>query len=70
MSDVALQVIGRSAWRRAVNGSRQFVLGMAEGFAAARRYRSLLMLSDAELRHLGLTRQDLARFAVYGKRRR
>ena len=70
MNDVALQITGRGAWRRFANGCRQFVLAIAEGFAAARRYRRLLMLSDAELRHLGVTRQDLAWFAVYGKPRR
>lgn len=69
MSDVAMEITGGGAWRRAVNGLRQFVLAMAEGLAAARRYRSLLLLSDTELRHLGLTRQDLAWFAVYGKPR-
>jgi hypothetical protein len=43
---------------------------MAEGYAAARRYRRLSILSDAELRRRGVTRQDLAWFAVYGKPRR
>jgi hypothetical protein len=43
---------------------------MAEGFEAARRYRKLSILSDAELRQLGVTRRDLAWFAVYRRPRR
>jgi hypothetical protein len=70
MSDVALPTTGRGAWRRFTDGCRQFLLGMAEGFAAARRYRRLLLLSDVELRQLGVARRDLAWFAVYGKPRR
>jgi hypothetical protein len=70
MNAVALQTTGRGAWWRFVSGCRQFLLGMAEGFAAARRYRRLSILSDAELRRLGVTRQDLAWFGVYGKSRR
>jgi hypothetical protein len=69
MSAVAFTT-GRGAWRRFANGCRQFLLGMAEGYAAARRYRRLSILSDAELRQRGVTRQDLAWFAVYGKPRR
>jgi hypothetical protein len=70
MSAVALQTTGRGAWWRFVSGCRGFLLGMAEGFAAARRYRRLSILSDGELRQLGVTRRDLAWFAVYGKPRR
>jgi hypothetical protein len=70
MSAVALHTTGRGAWRRFANGCRQFLLGMAEGYAAARRYRRLSILSDAELRQRGVTRHDLAWFAVYGKPRR
>jgi hypothetical protein len=70
MSAVALHTTGHGAWQRFVNGCRQFLLGMAEGFAAARRYRRLSMLSDGELRQLGVTRQELAWFAVYGEPRR
>jgi hypothetical protein len=70
MSAVALQTRGHGAWRRFADGCRQFLLGMAEGFAAARRYRRLSILSDAELRQLGVTRHDLAWFAVSGKPRR
>jgi hypothetical protein len=69
MSDVAL-ITGRGAWRRFAHHCRQFLLAIAEGFAAARRYRRLSTLSDAELRQLGVTRPDLAWFAVYGKPRR
>ena len=42
---------------------------MAEGYAAAGRYRRRATLSDAELRRLGVTRQDLAWFALYGGQR-
>ena len=69
MSDVALTT-GRGAWRRFAHGCWQLLRGMAEGFAAARRYRTLSMRSDAELNRLRITRQDLAWFAVYGKPRR
>jgi hypothetical protein len=69
MSEVALTT-GRGAWRRFANGCWQFLRAMAEGFAAARRYRRLSTLSDAELRQLGATRPDLAWFAVHGKPRR
>lgn len=57
-------------WRRFADGCRQFLLGMAEGFVAARRYRRLLTLSDAELSQLGVTRNDLAWYAMSGKPRR
>jgi hypothetical protein len=70
MSGVALQTTGHGAWPRFANACRQLLLAIAEGFAAARRYRRLAMLSDAELRQLGATRRDLAWFAVYGKPRR
>ena len=67
MNDVALPIAGRGAWRRCADGCRQFLLGVAEGFAAARRYRRLSTLSDRELRQLGVARRDLAWFAVAGK---
>ena len=70
MSDVALQASGRGVWRRVASACRQFLQAMAEGFAAARRYRRLSILSDAELRQLGVARRDLAWFAVYGRPRR
>jgi hypothetical protein len=70
MIDVALHTTGRGAWRRFARGCRQFLVGLVEGFAAARRYRRLLILSDAELRQLGVARRDLAWFAVYGRPRR
>jgi hypothetical protein len=70
MVDVALHTTERDAWRRFAHGCGQFLMGVAEGFAAARRYRRLSILSDAELRQLGVTRRDLACFAVYGRPRR
>ena len=69
MNAVALPTTGRRAWRRFANGCRWFLLALAEGLAAARRYRRLSILSGAELRQLGLRRQDLAWFAANGKLR-
>lgn len=69
MSDVAMPVTGSGAWRRSADAFRQFLLAMTEGFAAARRYERLSSLSDAQLRRLGITRQDLGWFAMYGKAR-
>jgi hypothetical protein len=69
MTDLALPVTGSSGWRRAVDTIREFVLAMAEGFAAARRYERLSSLSDAQLQRLGLTREDVGWFAMYGKPR-
>jgi hypothetical protein len=69
MTDLALPVTGSSGWRRTVDTIREFVLAMAEGFAAARRYERLSSLSDAQLQRLGLTREDVGWFAMYGKPR-
>ncbi len=40
--------------------------GIREGRAMAYRYERLSRLTNAELAHLGLTRQDLPRAAVNG----
>ena len=66
MTDLALPVTGSSGWRRAVHTIREFARAMAEGFAAARRYERLSALSDAQLHRLGLAREDVGWFAMYG----
>jgi hypothetical protein len=69
MTDVALPATGSSGWRRTIDVVREFLLAMAEGFAAARRYDRLATLSDAQLARLGITREDVGWFAMYGKPR-
>jgi hypothetical protein len=67
MTELALPITGSSGWRRTIDAIREFLLAMAEGFAAARRYDRLSMMSDAQLRRLGITREDVGWFAMYGK---
>jgi hypothetical protein len=69
MTDIALQNPTTGAWRRFAHASRQALLGIAEGFAAAQRYERLAAMSDAELARRGLTREDVPWFAVFGERR-
>jgi len=69
MSVVALPVGTPTAWRRSVDALRDLLSGIAEGFAAARRYPRLALMGGAELERRGLTRDDLAWFALYGERR-
>jgi hypothetical protein len=69
MTDLALSATGSHGWHRAVDAVRELVLAMAEGLAAARRYERLSNLSDAQLQRLGLTREDVGWFAMYGKPR-
>jgi hypothetical protein len=69
MTDIALPIPAAGAWRRFADTSRQVLLGIAAGFAAARRYERLAVLSDAELARRGLTREDVGWFALYGERR-
>jgi hypothetical protein len=69
MSGIALQDPTAGAWRRFAHASRQALLGIAEGFAAAQRYERLAAMSDAELARRGLTREDVPWFAVFGERR-
>jgi hypothetical protein len=66
MTDVALPATGSSGWRRTIDAVREFLLAMAEGFAAARRYDRLSTLSDAQLSRLGIAREDVGWFAMYG----
>ena len=75
MSEIALygkarrQAPRADAWRRLVQACGQALLGLAEGFAAAKRYRRLTGLSDAALAQRGMTREDLPRVALFGERR-
>jgi hypothetical protein len=69
MTDLALPVTGSSGWRRTVDAAREFLRVMGEGLAAARHYERLSTLSGAQLRRLGISREDLGWFAMYGKLR-
>ena len=75
MSDLALHHTAAArhsatgAWRQLTTTLRQAWLGLREGFEAARRYERLAASSDAELARLGITREDVPWFAMYGKRR-
>jgi len=66
MSDVALRTSPPVAGRRLAEVGRQTLLGVAEGIAAARRYARLSAMSDRDLAPLGLSREDVPRFAVFG----
>jgi hypothetical protein len=69
MSEIALHVPAAGSWRRLVHASRQVLLGIADGFAAAQRYNKLAAMSDAALARRGLTREDVPWFAVFGEPR-
>ena len=69
MSEIALQSPTAGVWRRLAGVLRRVLVGIAEGFAAARRYERLAAMNDAELARRGLTREDLPWFAAYGERR-
>jgi hypothetical protein len=65
----------RHAWtaaaggvRRLTDACRRFLLAVADGVAAARRYEKLASMSDAELARLGITREDVPWFAYSGER--
>jgi hypothetical protein len=66
MSDVALQSKPVGVLRRLADALRELGFGVAEGFAAARRFENLLTTSDAELARLGITRHDLPGHALFG----
>jgi hypothetical protein len=75
MSDLALhptaaaRVPAAGAWRRFTTGLRQAWVGLRDGLEAAHRYERLAASSEAELARLGITREDVPWFAMYGKRR-
>jgi hypothetical protein len=69
MTEIALHGPTTGSWRRFTEGSREVLLGIAEGFAAAHRYRRLANMSDATLARRGLTREDLPWVAVFGEPR-
>jgi hypothetical protein len=70
MTDIALPELATSAWHRFTRLSREVLFGIAEGFAAARRYDRLAAMNDAQLARMGLVREDVLWFAMYGERRR
>jgi hypothetical protein len=55
--------------RRFLAACGQFLAAFAEGIAAAHHYERLSAMSAAELRRLGIERQDIAWFALYGEPR-
>lgn len=56
-------------WLDAIVSTAAKVLGgIVEGHDISTRYRALSRLSDAELRRLGLTREELPQAAVRGVR--
>jgi hypothetical protein len=57
------------AWRQFTTSLGQVWLGLRDGLEAAHRYERLAAASDAELARLGITREDVPWFAMYGKRR-
>jgi hypothetical protein len=69
VSAIALVVPAARPWRRFADAVRKTGLGIAEGFAAARRYERLAVLSDGELARRGLRREDVGWFALYGEPR-
>jgi hypothetical protein len=69
MSAIALRAPMAGGWRRLAEALRETRLAVAEGFAAARRYERLAVLSDAELARRGLSREDVGWFALYGEPR-
>lgn len=69
MSDVALQSKQVGALRRLADALRELGFGVAEGFAAARRFENLSMMSDANLVRLGITRHDVPWYALFGTHR-
>jgi hypothetical protein len=42
-----------------------FLAGMNDGFRAYKRYRALEASSDTQLRRLGITRSEAARYAMF-----
>jgi hypothetical protein len=74
MSDLALhhtaaQNLATGGWRQFATTMRQVWLGLADGLEAAHRYERLAASSDGELARLGITREDVPWFAMYGKGR-
>ncbi len=55
------------------SGIVRFLAGLAdgirEGLALAGRYEKLVRMSDAELARLGLTREDVPRAVLIGRKR-
>jgi uncharacterized protein YjiS (DUF1127 family) len=49
---------------------RALLSSFGEGIRKARRYQALTRKSDAELATLGLSREDLPRFVMFGRSQR
>lgn len=69
MSVLALPTPTSGGLRRFTDGVRDLLNAVAEGAAAAHRYERLSRMSEAQLARRGLTREDLAWYAVSGERR-
>jgi hypothetical protein len=69
MSVLAVEGPRAGAVRKFLAAFGQLLGGLAEGIDAAHRYERLSSMSDAELRQLGIGRQDVAWFALYGEPR-
>lgn len=69
MSVLALPIPASGALRRFADGVRHVLRAVADGAAAAHRYERLSRMSDARLAQLGITREDVPWFALYGRPR-
>jgi hypothetical protein len=69
MSVLAVERPVTGAVRRFLTFCRDLAAGIADGIAAAHRHERLSSMSDADLRRLGVSRRDIAWFALYGKQR-
>jgi hypothetical protein len=69
MSVLALERPTAGALRTVRVACGEFLAAVAQGVAAAQHYERLSLMSDGELRRLGIERQDIAWFALYGKPR-
>jgi hypothetical protein len=69
MSVLAAERPVTGAVRRLLSFCQDLAAGIADGVAAAHRYERLSSMSDADLRRLGVSRRDIAWFALYGKQR-
>jgi hypothetical protein len=69
MSVLVLESPTAGGLRRILAACGAFLAAFAEGVTAAQHYERLSLMSDGELRRLGIERQDIAWFALYGKPR-
>jgi len=69
MSVLTLERPTESGLRKVLTVCGEVLAAFAQGVAAAHHYERLSIMSDAELRRLGIERQDIAWFALYGEPR-